>query len=168
MNHFWDLDGFMFDFDGHFEDLFGHHPKFYDGNKKTMWNMIYSVPNFFADLPLLPGAMAFYKEYEKKLRPMFLTSCPTSNYEEVARQKRVAVRKHFGYNTIMLPTNGSESKPLFMHRPGDVLIDDWGKNIRAWEAAGGVGIKHENFEQTATELEWLLHKNQYNYLGAVS
>jgi len=24
------------------------------------------------------------------------------------------------------------------------LIDDFGKNIKAWEAAGGIGIKHDN------------------------
>lgn len=158
MKHFWDLDGFMFDFDGHFEDLFGRKTSEFDNNKKEMWRLINTVPTFFLDIPLMKGAREFYNEYHNKLNPMFLTSCPDSNYENVAMQKRRAVYRHFGKYNLVLPVRGSENKPLFMHQPGDILIDDWGKNTRAWEAAGGTAIKHENFEQTAAELEWHLYR----------
>ncbi|MFL9582229.1 hypothetical protein [Stenotrophomonas sp. AB1(2024)] len=40
-----------------------------------------------------------------------------------------------------------------MHQPGDILIDDWGKNCAAWTDAGGAAIKHEgNWEETRTAL----------------
>lgn len=159
MKHFWDLDGFMFDFDGFFEDRFGVSAYAFENNKKEMWRLIKDYKTFFLDLPLKPGAMAFYQQY-KHLNPMFLTSCPHSDYEDVASQKRKAVYRHFGKNNLVLPTHGSEAKPFFMHQPGDVLIDDWGKNIRAWVDAGGFGIKHEgnDFETTAHVLDWVLHR----------
>lgn len=167
MKHFWDLDGFMFDFDGHFLNEFGVTSDSFENNKKEMWRLIKSHGTFFLDLPLMPGAMEFYNKY-KHLNPMFLTSCPDSiDYETVAMQKRRAVYRHFGQHNLVLPVKGSETKPLFMHRPGDVLIDDWGKNTRAWEAAGGIAIKHEDFHQTATELDWILYRlNNHDYAGA--
>lgn len=154
MKHFWDLDGFMFDFDGHFEDLFGVHADTFKDNKKEMWKLINSVPTFFLDLPLMPGAREFYNDYAPRVHPAFLTSCPTSDYERVADQKRKAVRRHFGYNNLMLPTVGP--KELFMHAPGDILIDDWSKNLVPWEKAGGIAIKHESFGITRAHMDWHL------------
>jgi len=47
---------------------------------------------------------------------------------------------------------GGRNKWLFMHQPGDVLIDDFAKNIGPWDAAGGVGILHRSFAETRAAL----------------
>ena len=40
----------------------------------------------------------------------------------------------------------------------NILIDDFGKNIAKWEAAGGVGFKHKDhkFERTVKNLKHLI------------
>ncbi len=148
---FLDLDGVMADFDKTFPEKFllSH----IGMDKKKMWEHIHSVPDFFVNLPLMPGAMWLYDTISYRFgQPFILTACPASRYHDVAKQKRQWVRNHLG-SAIVLPSYGSEGKPAFMHNPGDILIDDWGKNCDAWEAAGGVAIKHENARDTMAKLE---------------
>jgi 5'(3')-deoxyribonucleotidase len=119
-----------------------------------MWAAIDTVPTFFRDLPVIPGALEFFEQI-KHLHPIILTSCPASNYPHVADQKHAWVREHLGDDVLVLPVNGSESKPRFLQHHGDVLIDDWGKNIRAWEQQGGIGLKYEG---DFGEILWQLRK----------
>lgn len=148
---FLDLDGLLADFDKRYTDLFGavaHE----DDVKKIMWDRVFSTPNFFRDLPVCDGAKYFFSNVEE-LNPIILTSCPSSRYEEVAAQKRDWVRKHLGPDILMLPVRGSQYKPLFMHAHGDILIDDYKPNVRAWGEAGGIAVKHDNdFAQTWLDL----------------
>jgi 5'-nucleotidase len=150
---FLDLDGVMADFDGTFPKKFG--VSHIDMPKKEMWRHIKSVPDFFLELPPMEGAIQFFNRIEG-LNPIILTACPSSWYDEVARQKREWVRNWLGRHIRVLPVNGSESKPLFMHAPGDILIDDWGKNVEAWRKAGGRAIHHRDFKVTHAELSRFL------------
>lgn len=135
-----DQDGVMADFDGAFPAVFGlDHRSMADD---AMWERINGHATFFLDLPPMPGAVAFFRSIEH-LGPTILTACPKSNYAHVAGQKRAWIRKHLSATVPVLPVLGGRHKPLFMHAPGDILVDDWGKNIAAWQEAGGVGIKHE-------------------------
>lgn len=151
-NVFLDLDGVMADLEGFYLSNFGH--KMDDcPNRGLMWQNIHRSGKFFADLPVMKGAKEFLvklhalRSYYDRLS--ILTSCPKSRYEQVAGQKRRWVNQHLG-SLFVIPCRDSETKPLFLQQPGDILIDDWGKNCRAWEAAGGVAIKHEgeDFERT--------------------
>lgn len=154
---FLDLDGVMADFDGSFKATWPDEPLYPVGtgdsiSKKRMWQLIYSVPDFFATLPVMPGALDFFHEI-RYLKPIILTSCPASNYEGVAQQKHYWVRKHLGDEVLVLPVYESKSKPVFLQHHGDVLIDDWGKNINAWNDAGGIGLKFEgDFESILEDL----------------
>jgi hypothetical protein len=84
------------------------------------------------------------------------TACPRHNYANVARQKRGWVRQHLSHDLPVLPVTGGKNKALFMHAPGDILIDDFERNIKAWEEEGGVGILHTDFETTYEKLLPLL------------
>lgn len=162
MNLYIDMDGVLADFDNAFVSTFGVDHRTGMG-KKEMWKHVHSHPNFFLSLPLIKGAKALV-QYAGDLweacrldQVHVLTACPSSAYDRVALQKIAWVRKHFDlWHTHqagqVMPVMGSENKPLFMHQPGDILIDDWGKNIAAWEAHGGKGIKFENAEQAIAEL----------------
>ncbi len=142
---FLDLDGVMADFDAAFPDVFGlDHRSMADDD---MWAKINGHPDFFLSLPPCPGALDFFERI-RWLQPIILTACPKSNYAHVARQKREWVRKHLGKDVMVLPTQGGTAKPLFMHAPGDILIDDFDKNAHAWAAAGGCSILHRNFTNT--------------------
>ena len=141
-----DLDGVMADFDGAFPAVFGlDHRSLADDE---MWGHINGHPSFFRDLPPMAGAVEFFRSVEH-LSPVILTACPKSNYAHVAAQKRAWVRAHLSRTCLVLPVMGGRHKPLFMHQPGDVLIDDFGKNCAAWTEAGGIAIKHEG-DWTAT------------------
>jgi hypothetical protein len=47
---------------------------------------------------------------------------------------------------------GGKNKCLFMHSPGDVLIDDFDKNCIPWREHGGIAIHHKDFDTTKKEL----------------
>ncbi|HDS1578422.1 TPA: hypothetical protein QEL15_000443 [Stenotrophomonas maltophilia] len=134
-----DLDGVMADFDAAFPALFGLDHRLLADDE--MWGHINNHPSFFRDLPPMHGAVEFFHSIHH-LNPVILTSCPKSNYPLAAMQKRQWVREHLSATCLVLPVLGGRHKPLFMHQPGDILIDDFKENCDAWTAAGGVAIRH--------------------------
>lgn len=148
-----DLDGVMADFDAHFPDTFGlDHRGLADND---MWARINAHPSYFLDMPVCWGAVEFFRSIEHR-SPIILTACPRTNYAHVAGQKRAWVREHLSADVTILPVMGGHNKPLFMHAPGDILIDDFERNTKAWEKAGGFAILHRGFETTSYELDWEL------------
>lgn len=129
----------MADFDAAFPALFGLDHRVLADDE--MWGHINSHPSFFRDLPPMHGAVEFFHSIHH-LNPVILTACPKSNYPLAAMQKRQWVREHLSVTCLVLPVLGGRHKPLFMHQPGDVLIDDFEANCDAWTAAGGVAIRH--------------------------
>lgn len=153
-----DLDGVMADFDAHFPATFGlDHRAMVDD---AMWETINAHPSYFRDMPPCDGAKKFFDSVSW-IDPIILTACPKSNYAHVARQKRAWVREHLSTNCIILPVMGGRNKGLFMHAPGDILIDDFERNIKAWELEGGVGILHRDFATTKAELEGSIGRTGY-------
>lgn len=149
-----DLDGVLADFDGAFPEVFGlNHREMADDE---MWAKINAHESFFRDLPPCPGALDFFREVEH-LQPTILTACPKANYAHVAVQKREWVRHHLSRTCLVLPVMGGANKPLFMHQRGDILVDDYGRNTAAWEAAGGVAILHRNWQDTREALALARH-----------
>lgn len=153
MKLYLDLDGVMADFDRHFPNVFGvdHRSLAED----ALWERIHSHPSFFRDLPVCDGAVAFFDRYSYA-DPIILTACPRTNYQHVARQKREWVREHLSSRCTVLPVMGGRNKPLFMHAAGDILVDDFERNIQAWEKEGGLGILHKNFSLTELKLKAVL------------
>lgn len=151
-----DLDGVMADFDYAFTEQTGCFPS--DLSDDELWEAVYKNPTFFADLPMCPGAADFFQFLLfYKLDPIICTACPKSKYETVALQKREWVRRNLSDDLMVLPVMGGRNKWLFMHKPGDILIDDFQKNIVRWNDAGGVGILHKgDFEATKAAVRALV------------
>ena len=116
-----------------------------------MWERINAHPSYFRDMPMCPGAKDFWRRI-CHIDPIILTACPRTNYQHVAVQKREWCREHLSSDVTVLPVIGGHNKWLFMHKPGDVLIDDYEKNLAPWRKAGGVAILHVGFEQTCNDL----------------
>lgn len=146
-----DLDGVMADFDAHFPATFGLDHR--DLADDAMWERINGHASYFRDMPIFDGAKVFFDRISW-LDPIILTACPRTNYQHIARQKRDWVRHHLSRTCHILPVMGGRNKPLFMHSKGDILIDDFQRNIAAWEEEGGVGILHDEqgFEDTYDRL----------------
>lgn len=153
MRLYLDLDGVMADFDRHFRETFGLDNR--SLAEAALWERINTHPTFFRDLPVCDGALSFFDRFSYAA-PIILTACPRTNYQHVARQKRAWVYEHLSPHCTVLPVMGGRNKPLFMHSPGDILIDDFERNIAAWDDEGGVGILHRDFEQTKARLKAVL------------
>lgn len=148
---FIDLDGVMADFDVHFRNLFDCDPPSKSGGIKDeeMWKLIHGHGEFFITMPLFDGAKEFFDAFAQRgFDPIILTAASKGHYHEMARQKRIWVREHLTTEHLILPVWGSASKTLFMHAPGDILIDDFEKNCKRWTDAGGTAIHHKTFAET--------------------
>lgn len=137
---FLDLDGVMADFDGGFPAKFGFDHR--DVPDDVMWDAIHKDGKFFRELPPCADALDFFARIEH-LRPVILTACPSGDrFADVAEQKRAWVRIHLGARVPLVFTPGGKTKSLYMHRYGDILVDDFESNVRRWKKAGGIGIWH--------------------------
>jgi hypothetical protein len=146
---FLDQDGVSADFDKGVYLATGKWPKEF-ATDDEMWDTLNAIPDFFANLPMIEGFAEFY-EWIRPLGPFILTACPNSNYVSVAMQKKHWRTKNIPGRPMVLPVVGGKNKGLFMHNVGDILVDDYGRNIRAWEEFGGVGIKHEGTDWVETK-----------------
>lgn len=140
-----DMDGVLADFDRAYEDRFGVHPSQHDDD--LMWGNIDGFDDFFVTMPPCDGALQFMADVAH-LNPIILTAAPKTNFVEAARRKRAWIRKHIGDSITVIPAYGGSNKPMYMHSPGDVLIDDFKRNTEAWSAAGGEPILHRNWAAT--------------------
>lgn len=158
MRIYLDLDGVMADFDTHFIDYFGVDPQSLDDG--VMWKMINSYHDFYANLPLMQDALNLFNYLTSAGRPwsevIILSACPRSNYKNAAMQKRAWVRQHLSDSITIMPMMGGVNKAMFMHEPGDILIDDMAKNCNAWEEVGGIAIVHQNADATRAQLEQIV------------
>lgn len=155
MKIYLDLDGVMADFEKHFKDYFGSEPSDFDDG--TMWKMINGYEDFYANLPMMPNANKLFKFLIDTFGDVtILSACPRSNYKNAAMQKRQWVYENITDDVTVIPMMGGKNKGLFMHSPGDILIDDMKKNCEAWKDFGGIAIQYNNYEQTVNELSKIL------------
>lgn len=148
-----DLDGVMADFDRYFVECFGVASSTLDD--PTLWKWINGHGNFFRNLPLCEGAIDFFNSV-RHLNPTILTACPKTNYAVAAVQKRAWVYENLSADLTVMPMLGGKNKVLFMHQPGDVLIDDFEKNCIPWREHGGFAIQHKNFKSTKSQLDQVM------------
>lgn len=138
---YFDMDGVLCDFDGHYKNLFGKFPR--EEVKSTMWKNIYRHGSFFKDLPWLKEGQALYVAawdqfgsaslgvlsaygskvdcYEQKLEWISDTSLVLCDPEQI----------------ILVPDKKHKAR---YSRPYYVLIDDKKENVDQWREAGGIGI----------------------------
>ena len=155
-----DLDGVLADFDAGFPRIFGEDHRHI--GEERMWELVKGRPDFFAELHPFEGAVSFFNVV-RALRPSILTAAPKVDYMNAANAKRRWVRAHIDAEVPVLPVMGGRNKPAFIQRPGDVLVDDYGRNCELWTEAGGVAIKHEpgDFLSTLHQLEAIYGSASY-------
>lgn len=153
---FLDMDGVFADFDGGYEQRFGHWP--WEVDDATMWATIATVKDtFFRELPVCAGAVEFYDDLsDAGYEPIFLTACPESNFASVAGQKKAWIKEHVSSNVLVIPVMHGKNKRHYLQNPGDILIDDFPRNIERWQEAGGQGWLHEGQSDFTRHLAKLL------------
>lgn len=146
-----DIDGVIGDFMHHFNSTIrkgGLDANDLDDYKKE----ILDFKDWWLRMPVMPDArrlMDFLKPY----KPYILSACPQWDPGGIDEKKEWS-EKHFNIpnNRIFIVKRSDKQKYA---KEGDILIDDYDKNIKEWENAGGTGILHTSAAQTIHKLTGL-------------
>lgn len=106
--------------------------------------------DFFARLPKFPSADKLLDIVVNAAGSYNICSSPLrGDHENSAKNKKVWISKHLKVQpkNIFIVANKSKYAKNADGMP-NVLIDDRGKNITEWEAAGGIGIKYQADEDS--------------------
>ena len=143
-----DLDGVLADFFAEYAKLAG----IKNGNYRdipraktdpTLDKMIGT--DFFARLPKFSSADQLIKMIIKLYGRYHICSSPLrGDHENAAHQKKIWIKKNLNPPpaTIIITPNKAQYAVQKDGTP-NILIDDRGSNITAWEAKGGIGIKYQ-------------------------
>jgi hypothetical protein len=101
--------------------------------------------DFFARLPKLRNADQLVSMIVKLYGHYHICSSPLrGDHENSEAQKKVWIQKHLNpqpKDIVITPNKAKWAKQA--DGTPNILIDDRGSNISAWEAAGGIGIKYQ-------------------------
>ena len=129
---------------------------FVTADKEQRWKDISNTKNFWADLEWMPGAKRIHQmiiKYDAHILSAFSAKDPSSKN---GKMKWLSKNTKFKRGNIHLVSR--EQKQAFAKNTKDepnVLIDDYIKNIKEWEAKGGIGIHHTSVPKTLNELKRL-------------
>ena len=153
---FVDLDSVVFDFIGkvkrHYKQNWG----------SEALSTIDNIPHFFRELELLEDAYDGFNLLHnycdsKKIPVAILTALPepTNLLVTAGWDKLVCVRNKLHPTVPVFCSAGWKRKTHWCAK-GDILVDDMLRNIEAWNAAGGIGIHHTNWNDSLTEVQQIL------------
>jgi hypothetical protein len=110
--------------------------------------------DFFARLPKFPTADKLLEIVVQSADSYNICSSPLrGDHEGSAHYKKVWINKHLNIppKNIYIVANKAKYAKNANGMP-NVLIDDRGSNISAWEAAGGIGIKYQADEDSLKKI----------------
>ena len=144
---FVDLDGTMARFYEHTNYLEKMYERGYFANLRPYDSLVYAVQQI---------------ALQKKMRVIILSTYPGENrYAKEEKEIWLHINlPHGGYEEIIVPMHYSkpaEAEKYLGRKLGrnDYLLDDYTKNLKAWEKAGGTGIKCVN------EVQGRVDKNSF-------
>jgi hypothetical protein len=155
-----DMDGVLADFFTAWGELMGvddwrNIDKKHDINDALQ--KIRDTDNFWLNIPVTANAKKLLDLIKDVKGSYSICSSPLPGDKNSEPHKKQWIKKHlvsFPPEEIIITHN----KPQYATQPDgtpNILIDDYGKNIQSWEAAGGVGFKHKDhkFERTAQNIK---------------
>ena len=161
---YFDMDGVLADFARGVREICRLEPvsqnaKNNDSAKEDrMWNAIRDAGHFYDKLELMPGAKemfdALYNRYGDKCEILTGIPKPKRGIDSAGDDKKAWVKRLLS-DKIKVNIVYREEKARFCTGKDCILIDDFTKNIREWEAMGGTGILNNSAGETMAELEKL-------------
>jgi 5'(3')-deoxyribonucleotidase len=119
------------------------------------WNRINQTKGFWSNLGWKPNAKRlhdFIMRYNPHVLSAYTGRDPTS---KVGKMKWLKKNASFKRANIHLVLRSQKKSYATTDEKPNVLIDDYDKNIREWQAAGGIGIHHTDVGKTISELKRL-------------
>lgn len=159
-----DMDGVLADFFGEWAKLMkvDHYSKIDDIDINVALQKIRDTDEFWLNLPLLPQAKQLLSVIKQIKGEYNICSTPLADDPNSEPHKREWIKRNLAF---FPPKNVyiTHNKPQYATKEDgtpNILIDDFGSNIRNWEAKGGVGFKHKDhkFERTAGLLKDYFNK----------
>lgn len=153
-----DMDGVLVDLLQGYRDLTGQCLTNLRGVGDQKWLPALGVANFWETLPKMPDADELMDYFEKFVpaAKLHVLSAPQHLFADCAVQKLKWLDEHATVFRIKRANVvDRKRKPEFAigeNGQPNILIDDYEKNIREWEAAGGIAIHHTSAENTIKEL----------------
>ena len=124
-------------------------------DKDDRWNKVNQTKGFWANLGWKPNAKRlhdFIIKYNPHVLSAYTGRDPTS---KVGKMKWLKKNANFKRGNIHLVLRSQKKDFATTDEKPNVLIDDYDKNIREWEANGGIGIHHTDVGKTISELKRL-------------
>jgi 5'(3')-deoxyribonucleotidase len=149
-NIYCDMDMVIVDLLGGYRQLTGK--QFDKVEKETRWEEIRADKKFWHNLPWMPGSQRMWKlinKYNANILSAYSSNDPNSRPGKKAWLSKNA--KPIG--KIHLVKRADKVKYATTNGKPNILIDDYIKNIKEWEAAGGIGIHHLSPTQTIAQLK---------------
>ena len=154
-----DMDGVLADFFGEWAKLMkvDHYSKIDDIDINVALQKIRDTDEFWLNLPMLPQAKQLLGLIKKVKGSYNICSSPLADDPNSEPHKREWIKRNLDFfppNKVIITHN----KPKYAKQEDgtpNILIDDFGKNIASWEAAGGIGFKYKDhkFERTAKDIK---------------
>jgi len=150
-----DMDGVLADLFNHVGGL--HNVEHYNKMTKDQWETFFKDSNayeLFKDLPVFPTANKLLQMVKDFASGYTILSSPLSfDKEGSIKGKREWLSKniHVTADNVIFEhekykyAKGPDGRP-------NILIDDYGVNIRAWEQAGGIAIKYQADEDSLSKV----------------
>jgi|TARA_B110000467_G_scaffold83213_1_gene75080 hypothetical protein len=118
------------------------------------------LSGFWEELPLLSDGLKLAKYISGKGLGLYILSSCSGDLLYCKKEKYKWVKKNIGRyiprsNVIVTKTATEKLKYL---QEGDILIDDFKKNVTRWNSSGGVGIWHVQgmYSKTISQLEKII------------
>ena len=139
-----DMDGVLADFFGEWAKVMkvDHYSKIDNVDINDALQKIRDTDNFWLNLPLLPQAKQLLELIKKVKGSYTICSSPLADDPRSEPHKREWIKKNLSFfppKKVIITSN----KPKYATQSDgtpNILIDDFGKNVNAWEAAGGEGF----------------------------
>ena len=148
-----DLDEVLVDFRRGADEAVGG--DFVKMDKDERWNKVNQTKGFWSNLGWKSNAKRlhdFIIRYNPHVLSAYTGRDPTS---KIGKMKWLKKNANFKRGNIHLVLRSQKKSYATTDEKPNILIDDYIKNIREWEAKGGIGIHHTDVGKTINELKRL-------------
>ena len=124
-------------------------------DKEKRWDIVNNTKGFWNDLGWKPGCKRLYQfisRYDPHVLSAYTARDPSSKNGKLKWLKKNA---KFTRSKVHLVLRSQKKDYAKTDGKPNVLIDDFIKNIKEWENAGGIGIHHTNTGKTLAQLKKL-------------
>lgn len=151
-----DMDGVLCNFIKGVKDTTGEDftsPDLNHAGKGKIKQKIEAKGDFWHNLEWMPGGQELWR-HVKSSSPYILSAY--ANWDKNSQAgKHIWIKRHLMIpkQRIELVKRADKQNYAVIDGVANILIDDYIKNIREWEAAGGIGIHHTDARKTINTLK---------------